>query len=196
MKRMSHEAALAATELLRVGMSSPIVAVEIGVPEIYIKRLRATLALGIARRGVLRETSSLLATDRGRTEAALIATLYRSLGGQAVVDAVQRGILVTTYHIYQQLRREAGMPARGALTIDEAWTLARDIRSGIVRWRKCPAPCHALYVLVWNQRAMNTSCPVCSMEKRHGFSGSARMREITGIHANHTGFPETKAEAS
>lgn len=171
-RRVDHQRVLVATELLRAGMSSPIVAVEVGVPEAAVKRLRATLGLGAPRRGVMRETRSLLSTDRGRTETALLATVYRSLGGATVADAIQRDTLLAAYQAYTTLRREAGMTDRGTLTLDEAWTLARDIRSGIVRWRRCRPPCGTVYVLVWDQMAMNIDCPVCAVERRHGFAGA------------------------
>ncbi|MHB8409014.1 MAG: hypothetical protein ACYDHY_13130 [Acidiferrobacterales bacterium] len=169
-KRMSHEIAAVAADLLRRGLSAPIVAVETGITECQAKRLRQTLGLGIARRGVLRETASILANDQGRLEIALFAAGYRRLGGDAVLEAVQIDAMLRAHDMYIALRRAIGLPARGAINLNEAWIVARDARSGVLLWRSCnDLRCKSVYVVSnerWTHPKISATCPVCKLEHR------------------------------
>ena len=177
-KRLSYDIAAQAAHLLQRGLSAPIVAVETGINELQAKRLRAKLGLGTARRGVMRETASLVLNDHSMIEVALFANIYRKLGGEAILRAVQLDALVRAHVQYLSLRQFVGLPTQRAIDINQAWVLARDARSGVLLWRRCADKrCGSAYVLakLISREPPQSICPVCRMEERQALSRSAAV---------------------
>jgi len=174
---LQYAVATQAAYLLQRGLSAPIVALETGINELQAKRLRATLGLGAARRGMMRETASLTARDDGAIEIALFANIYRKLGGQQILRAVQIDAMVRAYDQYLSLRRFIGLQEQRAININQAWVLARDARSGVLLWRRCTDQrCRSVYVLTKpTSEPVRSVCPVCRMEERKALSRAAAL---------------------
>lgn len=89
--------------------------------------------------GQLPSLRSMLTTRLAQAIASVFAALYRSTGGSAVYDRIDMPTLLTTHGLYLSLLEDIIIcePSAKPLDINQAWIIARDMRTGAACFQEC-----------------------------------------------------------
>jgi hypothetical protein len=116
----------------------------------------------------------MIRTRTGQLYASLFGVIYaghhKDNTSGRVIDPQS---LVRAYEMYLSLTDD---PA-AALSINNAWILARDLRAGLASVAWCPA-CQAHYIAL--SESILTGCPLCALYSRSG--GRSGRRHDGGRH--------------
>ena len=116
--------------------------------------------------GQIPSTSGILVTRWAQAMASVLAALYRTASGTGIYDQINLSALLVAYDIYLQFMGDVTSPTSPVklLNITQAWVIARDIRTGVVYFRKC-SHCGVDYICTLDCR-LSPSCPICALRRR------------------------------
>lgn len=173
-----HDQISRAIDLIRRGYRTKIVYLETGVPQAKIRSIHKELFGRSPWSGQLPEAERILNTRVRAIDASLLIHLYRKVYHLKAEAQIDIDALSMAHDAYKSLREEWGMlSARDPIDVNEAWVLARDLRSRHLVTSVCPT-CGFHYV--WSVTQERTpSCPTCSLsaesrrssEKNHILDG-------------------------
>ena len=106
--------------------------------------------------------------------ASAFASLYRSLAAADIRTAVDTDALVEAHDLYlEQVGDLASAGEHGApIDINQAWIIARDLTTGVVRFQFCPR-CRVHYVVADLSNRPPT-CPLCALQRGLAATGSGK----------------------
>jgi flagellar transcriptional activator FlhC len=173
MMGLAEHARLAlAIALLERGARVSIVRHLTDLPRMVVRRLYREV-LGVApAAGQLPTTARVMGTRLRQVQASLWASLYRGLGGPGICQILDPQALLAAHDLYLQVARGQGHPP--TLDLNDAWVVARDLRSGAAELRPCPR-CQIHY-LVCSEPRLPPTCPLCALRARA--LRAARGREV------------------
>jgi hypothetical protein len=107
-----------------------------------------------------------------RATASAFASLYRSLAAGDIFKAVDTQALVRAHDLYLEQVGDLVFAGRHGAPIDinQAWIIARDLTTGVVRFQFCPR-CRVHY-LVADLSDRPPTCPLCALTRGHSATGS------------------------
>lgn len=161
-----------AIALIRRGMRTSIVGQITGVHPALLRQLHHEIHRRKPASGQLPTSYGVLRTPLLQAGASAFASLYRSLAPGDIRLALDTDALVGAHDLY--LEQVGGIVASGEhgtpIDINQAWTIARDLTTGVVRFQFC-ARCRVHYVVA---DLSNTppNCPLCVLNRGHRSTGA------------------------
>jgi hypothetical protein len=165
--RLSHLRDLeTAVELIRREMRVSIVHSLTGISPKALRALHREIHGRGAVAGQIPSTGGILSTRIMHATASVFATLYHSTGGSGVFEQLDLKAMLTAYDLYLELCQDlpALTPNACPISINQAWAITRDIRTGAAYFHRCQR-CRILYLLAEESR-LPPACPICSLRKR------------------------------
>lgn len=163
-----------AIALIRRGMRTSIVGQITGVHPALLRQLHHEIHRRKPASGQLPTSYGVLRTPLLQAGASAFASLYRSLAPGDVRLALDTDALVGAHDLYlEQVGGIVGSGEHGTpIDINQAWTIARDLTTGVVRFQFC-ARCRVHYVVA-DLSNRPPSCPVCALHRHRVRRGSRR----------------------
>ncbi|MEA3413575.1 MAG: FlhC family transcriptional regulator [Pseudomonadota bacterium] len=139
-------------------------AIESGLAISAVRKFRKILRDDRPCSGALPESASILRSRQTQIEATMLVLIYRRYGGGDVHRSTNVRALLDAYRSYVSLRKDLrGAPPRPLLDVNEAWVLARDLRTGELMTERCPS-CATEYVRAHlHAQRVAPGCPVCGI---------------------------------
>jgi len=136
-------------------------------------------------RGRQKSTSAILSSDTRRSEASIFVKIYLHIGGDPVWTEFDIEAFIRSYDVHcETMSRMAAARMAGEyeqeININYAWALARDIRSNVLRRRKCHR-CKIPYVYLDSEP--HTKCPLCATLVELPRTAPARRYNAPGAHS-------------
>lgn len=155
-----------AVQLIEVGLRSPIVVLDTGLPETSIRSIARQMKENRrAPSGSLPSVTNIARTKSDVVELSLLAVIYERLGGKYIYDSIDLDCLIEAHSIYSSVRVSLGdCMSRQPVDINCAWVLARSMRSDEVWLRKCKK-CTATYIAFPCDKQVS-GCPFCQIASR------------------------------
>lgn len=153
-----------ARSMLVQGYINHIICIETGIQLPTIRDLRKTMLeegkISSIRDRSIRQSQTIIKKRTHAEEATLLMLAYRRLVG---TDMASRGVVLDAleeaYDAYTLMRLEINTQAEISLTINDAYSLARDLRSDLAYFPTCEC-CGSQYFVAINQECMSR-CPFC-----------------------------------
>jgi hypothetical protein len=163
-----------AIALIRRGMRTSIVGQITGVHPALLRRLHHEIHRRKPASGQLPTSYGALRTPLMQAYASAFAALYRSFAPGDVRLTMDTDALVGAHDLYlQQLGDIVASGEHGTpIDINQAWTIARDLTTGVVRFQSC-GRCRVHYVVA-DLSNRPPSCPVCALQQDLARRGSRR----------------------
>jgi len=155
-----------AVQLIHRGMRLSIVS---HVTGIHLKPLRSLhreiLGRG-ATAGQMPSTRRILATRSSQATASVFGAIYRSAGNSGIHDQIDITALLTAYDLYRELLEVAVSTASPVklLDINQAWIIARDIRTGAAYFQEC-RHCRIDFLSAADADSP-MDCPICALRRQ------------------------------
>jgi len=147
-----------AIKMIRAGVRPPVVHLATGLPKTRLRELYRQVHGCPAPRGKIPGNAARqIKSVYEAMEAMVFVRLYLDMAGDALAagDQLDSSLVIDAYHVY--VRTVAGQ----ALDVTLAWYLARDIRDGTLKIRKCPQ-CQAEYLYEMDSPYLRT-CHLCRL---------------------------------
>lgn len=151
-----------AVELLCRNARVPIVRSLTDLPRAVVRRMHREIHGESAHSGQLPTTAAVMSTRVRHVQVSLWVCLYAGLGGAGVYRVVNPRALIDACDTYTQVLRAQGQDP--VLDINDAWVIARDLRTRAARLRSCPR-CQVRYLVCEDSR-VPPSCPICALRAR------------------------------
>jgi hypothetical protein len=164
-----------AISLIRRGMRTSIVHQITGVQMVLLRQLHHEIHRRKPASGQLPTSYGVLRTPLMQAYASAFASLYRSLASGDVQSALDTQALIKAHDLYlEQVSDGAASGGQGVrFDVNQAWTIARDLTTGVVRFQFCQR-CRVHYAVV-DLSTRPLTCPLCVL-KRDGKPKSLRRR--------------------
>ena len=155
-----------AVDLIQRGLRLSIVSHTTGIPLKTLRSLYHEIHRCSPPAGQLPSLRSMLTTRFAQAIASVFAALYRSAGGSAVYDRIDMPTLLTAHELYLSLLGDIinCEPSAKPLDINQAWVIARDIRTGAACFQEC-RDCLIRYIYTKDIR-LAPRCPICALRRR------------------------------
>ena len=155
-----------AVELIVRGMRLSIVSQVTNIPLKPLRSLHREILGRAPTAGPLPSTCRIFATRSAQASASLLAALYRSAGDSGIYDRIDMTALLSAYDLYRELLAVAVSPASSVkrLDINQAWIIARDIRTGAAYFQAC-RHCHIRFLSAADARSP-PNCPICALRRQ------------------------------
>ena len=155
-----------AVDLIQRGLRLSIVSHTTDVPMKTLRSLHHEIHRRSPPAGQLPSLRSMLTTRCAQAIASVFAALYRSAGGSAVYERIDMPTVLTAHELYLSLLRDTIFyePSVKPLDINQAWVIARDIRTGAAYFQKC-RDCLIRYIYAEDIR-LAPRCPICALRRR------------------------------
>ena len=153
-----------AEKLLRRRMRLTTVKFLTDLSHYMLTEIHREIAGNAASAGRQKSTSTILSSDTRRSEASIFIKIYLHIGGDPVWTEFDIEAFIRSYDVHcESMSRMAAARMAGEyeqeININYAWALARDIRSNVLRRRKCHR-CKIPYVYLDSEP--HTKCPLCA----------------------------------
>ena len=168
-----------AVELIIRGMRLSIVSHITGIPLKPLRSLHRELLGCGPTAGPLPSTRRIFATRSAQASASLLAALYRSAGGRSIYDRIDMTALLSAHDLYWELMAVAVSSTSPIkrLDINQAWIIARDIRTGAAYFQAC-RHCHIQLISATDARSP-LNCPICALRRQES------AKRTDGLNKNH-----------
>lgn len=171
-----------ALEMVKLGYRTSIIEAHTQVPATILRKIHKNVFNESAPSGPMRQTDSIILSRLRRRDASLFLSIYENVGGIGVHNALNLCALNKSHNMYISFYREYGVH-NDPIDINEAWQLARDLRSGIILTTNCV--CGFRYITTMTQKS-RPSCPVCraigGQAEQLKSSGKSDALPVPGVH--------------
>jgi len=161
--RRQHQRELALQLVKRHLRTTPVYLLT-GLPEAEIRALYRMVHQQSPPSGPMPCSASLCRSRRSQARLSAFASIYRRIGGAAVMRTISADALIKSYELFLELGQVVFQQEKGNdLDFTDAWVIARDLRAGIALLR----PCHScgLHYLVAENSVVPPTCPFCTFRK-------------------------------
>lgn len=171
-----HARAAEAIALIRRGMRTSIVGYITGVHPVVLRELHHEIHRSKPASGQLPSSGGVLRSSLMRASASAFAALYRSLAAGDIGTTVDTHALVKAHDLYLEQVGDLVPAGRHGTPIDinQAWIIARDLTTGVVRFQFCRR-CRVRY-LVADLSDRPPTCPLCALRVGRASPGASRHR--------------------
>lgn len=152
-----------AREMLERGFINKIIEIETGLSKKIIRNLRQSLfdegRIEATRERSIRQGQTLIKKRTDREDASLLMLSYRRLAGDdRCMLTIDLGALIQAFDIYQVMKMELDCRPSGCFTINDAYSLAKELRTGDAYFVTCH--CGWDYYISTHQEC-SPKCPFC-----------------------------------
>ncbi|MBS1211415.1 MAG: hypothetical protein H6R26_31 [Proteobacteria bacterium] len=182
-----HDRRVLAIQLIQRGLRTTPVRELTCLPDAEIRTLYRTLHGKSPPSGDVPCAASLFQTRRAQIQVSLFASIYRRIGGPAVLKNVNANALIQGYDLFRELTAPKLQESKGQIDFTGGWVIARDLREGKALLILCP-DCRVHYLVAENSDFAADLPVLCLAQGEEKTEESARQKsdrdsDLTGTTA-------------